>query len=160
MSAAETIGQRIRRLRKRARLQSQELAREAGLAANGVSQIENGKRNPKLETIDKIAAVLGSTRDYLIDGDLSTRAQERPPASARSAQRKVPQSQALQDHEPAPTKEAIEPAIISAVQAAIDASLADLVTALVAALADWREAHANREARRTGTPPAGRARLS
>jgi len=54
-----TVGQRIKEARKRAKLTQKELAGKLGLACPTIAQWERGLRNPKLETLQKIADVLG-----------------------------------------------------------------------------------------------------
>lgn len=52
------LGERIRKLRKRAGLSQEELAVKAKLDLTSVSEIESGLRNPSVKTIHKIALVL------------------------------------------------------------------------------------------------------
>ena len=52
------VGQEIRRLREAKGWNQPKLAVEAGVAVSGVSQIENGKRNPNSSTLMKLAAAL------------------------------------------------------------------------------------------------------
>lgn len=61
-----TVGQRIRAARKRAGLTQKELGEKLGLSFQGVAQWENNLRNPKHETIQRIAKALGVSVDYLI----------------------------------------------------------------------------------------------
>ncbi len=58
-----TIGQRIRATRRKAGMTQKELAQKLGIPFQGVSQWENGSRNPKPETIEKIADAIGV--DYI-----------------------------------------------------------------------------------------------
>lgn len=53
-----TIGQRIRETRIKAGLTQKELAEKLGISYVGISQWENDKRNPKKETIQRIADAL------------------------------------------------------------------------------------------------------
>lgn len=53
-----TIGERIRKARKEAGLTQAQLAEILGISYVGVSQWESGKRNPKFETLEKIASAL------------------------------------------------------------------------------------------------------
>src|SRR5690606_35666407 len=57
-AAARRLGEMIRRARS-GRFTVQELARRAGIAAGSLSQIERGKGNPSIRTLQKIADVLG-----------------------------------------------------------------------------------------------------
>lgn len=54
-----TTGERIRQARKNAGLTQAQLADKMGISAAGVAQWENDLRNPKIETIKKIAVALG-----------------------------------------------------------------------------------------------------
>ena len=54
-----TIGQRIRAVRKQIGLTQKELAQKMGLSFQSVAQWENDLRNPKPETLRRIAAALG-----------------------------------------------------------------------------------------------------
>lgn len=63
-----TIGQRIKAARLSAGLTQQELADKLAISFVGVSQWENDKRNPKRETLEKIAQVLGVSRMELEGG--------------------------------------------------------------------------------------------
>ena len=53
-----TTGQRIRDARKAAGLTQKELAQRLGLSFQSVAQWENDLRNPKIETLQKIAEAL------------------------------------------------------------------------------------------------------
>lgn len=52
------VGERIKQARKKAGLTQQELANALGVKYQMIGQYENGKRNPKLQTILKIAQAL------------------------------------------------------------------------------------------------------
>jgi transcriptional regulator with XRE-family HTH domain len=52
------VGQEIRRLREAKDWSQPKLAVEAGVAVSGVSQIENGRRNPNSSTLTKLARAL------------------------------------------------------------------------------------------------------
>ena len=60
-----TTGQQIKAARIRAGMTQQELADKLGISFVGISQWENGKRNPKKETLDRIAKALGTSRKEL-----------------------------------------------------------------------------------------------
>lgn len=53
------IGEQIRNYRKKAGLSQKELGRKLGVSQQHIAQYENGKRIPKLETINNIAGALG-----------------------------------------------------------------------------------------------------
>ncbi len=54
-----TTGQRIKEARKRAGMTQKELALKLGIPFQGISQWENDLRNPKYETLRRIADALG-----------------------------------------------------------------------------------------------------
>lgn len=54
-----TTGQRIKEARKKAGLTQKELAAKLGIAYQTLAQWENDLRNPKRETLQKIASALG-----------------------------------------------------------------------------------------------------
>jgi transcriptional regulator with XRE-family HTH domain len=68
----ETVGERIRRLRRYQRLSQTDLA-GPGVSAAHISRLESGQRQPSLEVIRRIARRLGVSADYLETGvDLTT----------------------------------------------------------------------------------------
>jgi len=54
----KSLGEKIRKLRRERKLTQEKLAELAEIDPKSVIQIENGKRNPTLKTIDKIAKAL------------------------------------------------------------------------------------------------------
>lgn len=64
------LGLKIQRLRQCAGLSQRELADRLGIATGTLQQYELGKREPKLEMINKIATELGVTVAQLIDESL------------------------------------------------------------------------------------------
>lgn len=71
-----TVGERIKAARKKAGMTQKELADKLGIPYQGISQYERGVRNPKIDTLEKIADSLGVTLEEL----LSARTQGIPPA--------------------------------------------------------------------------------
>lgn len=61
-----TVGDRIRNARKSVGVTQQELANRLGISYVGISQWENNSRNPKIETIRRIAKALGVPMAYLM----------------------------------------------------------------------------------------------
>lgn len=61
------LGEVIRKLRLQRNLTVRDLAEKTNLSYAYISQIENGKRTPTIETLDKLAKALGVTIQYLID---------------------------------------------------------------------------------------------
>ena len=54
-----TIGERIRFFRKEQGLTQDDLARKMGIKRGTLAQYESDRRNPKLETLEKISGALG-----------------------------------------------------------------------------------------------------
>ena len=68
-----TTGERIRAARKNANMTQAELAQKLGISYVGVSQWENGLRQPKYETLKKIADAIGVEWYDLVPPEESTR---------------------------------------------------------------------------------------
>jgi transcriptional regulator with XRE-family HTH domain len=65
---ADTVGQRIQRVREQRKLSRQQLADMAGVGVNAIHGVETGRRYGKrltLETGIRLAKALGVTLDYL-----------------------------------------------------------------------------------------------
>lgn len=62
----EQLGQRIRDIRLKRGVTQEELAHRADLDYSYVNQIENGKRNPSLDAISRIARALGVSIQDLV----------------------------------------------------------------------------------------------
>ena len=63
-----TLSKNLRKLRKKKGLSQEKLARLADVANNTIIKIEAGKnKNPTLDTLKKIAKVLGISVDELIN---------------------------------------------------------------------------------------------
>ncbi len=60
-----TTGQRIQAARKQAKLSQKELGAKLGVSGSMIGQYENDQRKPKIQTLSKIAAALGTTVGYL-----------------------------------------------------------------------------------------------
>lgn len=71
-----TTGQLIQQARKSAGLSQKQLGEKLGLSASMIGQWENDLRNPKLETIQRIAAALGCDPYSLYSWDQATAALE------------------------------------------------------------------------------------
>src|SRR3712207_5333872 len=65
--AAETVGQRLRRLRNERGLSQRELA-SPGVSYAYISRIEAGTRQPSVKALRMLARRLGVTADYLETG--------------------------------------------------------------------------------------------
>lgn len=64
------FGEGVRALRQELGLTIEQLAERADLSNNHVSEIERAKTNPRLDTIDALAAALGVSTRALVDGEL------------------------------------------------------------------------------------------
>jgi transcriptional regulator with XRE-family HTH domain len=60
------FGQRVRILRKQQGFTQEELAEKALIDPKSIIEIENGKRNPSLKTMHKIAKVLKTSTSELL----------------------------------------------------------------------------------------------
>lgn len=60
-----SIGENIKKYRKQAELTQKELAEKANLSESAIKYYESNRRNPKLETLDKIGDALGISINYL-----------------------------------------------------------------------------------------------
>ena len=76
MSAGESIGQRLRRLRLEKGLSQRELA-GPGVSYAYVSRIEGGQRRPSLRAIRVLARKLGISAQYLETGSMTTSEEDR-----------------------------------------------------------------------------------
>lgn len=61
------IGEKIKYYRKQCGLTQKELGERLGVSASMIGQYENSTRNPKMETIQKIADVLGISAGSLVE---------------------------------------------------------------------------------------------
>lgn len=70
-----SLGRRLRHLRKQQKLTLAEVSNRTGVASSQLSLLENGKREAKVSTLQKLAAVYGATLDDLTAPVPSRRAQ-------------------------------------------------------------------------------------
>ena len=61
-----TTGQRIKAARKNAKMTQKELGQKLGISSQSIAQWENDLRNPKIETLQRIADALDVSVDYLL----------------------------------------------------------------------------------------------
>lgn len=61
----QTIGERIRRIRKELDLSQEQLAERSGLHTNYVGQVERGEKNVTLETLEKVVTGLDISLEEL-----------------------------------------------------------------------------------------------
>lgn len=64
-----SLGQKVRQAREEQGLTQASLAEKAGVSPGLIGQIENGKVQPSLQTIEKLASVLGTSPCYFILDD-------------------------------------------------------------------------------------------
>ncbi|UCM87540.1 helix-turn-helix domain-containing protein [Streptomyces marincola] len=71
---SETLGDRLRKARKRVGLSPRDLARESGVSYSLITKIEQGERqDTRWETLHRLARVLGTTTSALITGGSADR---------------------------------------------------------------------------------------
>ncbi|TEB41203.1 XRE family transcriptional regulator, partial [Flavobacterium circumlabens] len=63
-----TISERIKQLRTENNLTQSELAEKVGLTYVQIGRYEKGKSNPSSDVLQKLASVLGTSTDYLMNG--------------------------------------------------------------------------------------------
>lgn len=68
MKAQTQLGMRIRFLRKRLGWSQEDLALEANVNKNYICDLENGRRNPSLDILERIAKALNITLSELFRG--------------------------------------------------------------------------------------------
>ena len=68
MKAQEQLGMRIRFLRQQRHWSQEDLALNANINKNYISDLENGRRNPSLEILERIAITFGITLAELFKG--------------------------------------------------------------------------------------------
>ena len=64
--ASKQLGQNLKRIRTQKGISQGDIARELDVSRGYISTIENGKTNPTLSTIARIAKALGVTNDELL----------------------------------------------------------------------------------------------
>lgn len=67
-SVAARFGENLRRCRRRAGLSQERFAKAAELHRTEVGHLEHGRRRPRIDTLIKVACVLGVPVDELLDG--------------------------------------------------------------------------------------------
>jgi len=63
---AEKLGNNLKRIRTEKNISQGDIARELGVSRGFVSNLENGKTNPTLATISRVADALGVSTDELL----------------------------------------------------------------------------------------------
>ena len=64
--ASKQLGKNLKRIRTEKEISQGDIARELDVSRGYISTIENGKTNPTLSTIARIAKALGVTNDELL----------------------------------------------------------------------------------------------
>ncbi|MEB1806017.1 MAG: helix-turn-helix domain-containing protein [Bacillaceae bacterium] len=67
----ETIGERIKELRKSVDLSQKEFSKKIGISQGSLSDIEKGRNKPSIETFIAISNQFNVTIDWIIKGDMS-----------------------------------------------------------------------------------------
>ena len=73
-SDMNTLGDRIKQLRKKINMSQSELAQKVGLSYAQIGRYETKGSQPPAEALKKIAEELGVTPDYLISGSIDEKA--------------------------------------------------------------------------------------
>ena len=68
MKAQEQLGMRIKYLRQKHKWSQEDLALNSNINRNYISDLENGRRNPSLEILERITIALGITLEELFKG--------------------------------------------------------------------------------------------
>ena len=68
MKAQEQLGMRIRFLRQKRRWSQEDLALNANINKNYICDLENGRRNPSLEILERIAVAFNISLEELFRG--------------------------------------------------------------------------------------------
>lgn len=68
MRANEQLGMRIKYLRTQRKWSQEDLSLEANVNKNYISDLENGRRNPSLDILERIADALSITLEELFRG--------------------------------------------------------------------------------------------
>lgn len=68
MKLEKQLGKRIRFLRLQKKWSQEDLALEADVNKNYISDLERGSRNPTIKILEKIAKALGITLEILFQG--------------------------------------------------------------------------------------------
>ncbi|TZE81977.1 helix-turn-helix domain-containing protein [Calorimonas adulescens] len=76
------IGANIKKYRKQAGLTQQELADKANISRSYLADVENGRYNPSLETLNSIAKVLNIKVSDILNGDTDKEIQFKTPQEA------------------------------------------------------------------------------
>lgn len=65
-----SIGENIKKIRKESGLTQAEFSKKIGISRTYLSDLENNRKSPSVETLDKIAEKLDVSTDFLISGKI------------------------------------------------------------------------------------------
>ena len=68
MKAQEQLGMRIKYLRKKRKWSQEDLALNSDVNRNYISDLENGRRNPSLDILERLAIAFGISLEELFKG--------------------------------------------------------------------------------------------
>lgn len=68
MKAQEQLGMRVKFLRKQKHWSQEDLALESNINKNYICDLENGRRNPSLDILERLADAFGITLQELFKG--------------------------------------------------------------------------------------------
>lgn len=68
MKAQEQLGMRVKYLRRKLRWSQEDLALNANINKNYICDLENGRRNPSLEILERLAVAFNITLEELFRG--------------------------------------------------------------------------------------------
>lgn len=68
-SSIMEVGEKIKQIRKDKGLQQKAVAIEVGLDQSNYNKVENGRREPSLEVLQKLSAILGVSIDELLSSE-------------------------------------------------------------------------------------------
>jgi len=66
-SISTKLGQNLKKIRKRKGMSQGDISRKLNMDRGYISSVENGKKNPTLTTLEKIARALDVTVDSLLN---------------------------------------------------------------------------------------------
>lgn len=113
------FGSRLRKLREEKDLTQLDLAERLGLTNRAIGAWESGRAKPRLDKLNQLADILGTTSAYLMDGDDPEPTPPLPTGSRRVTGRSgfVPLRVLGKTHAGAPTEEIADPARVVEVPA-------------------------------------------
>ena len=79
----ENFGERMKSIREAKKLTQEKLARNIGVSASTIGMYEQNRREPDLETLKKIAKILNTSLDYLLNLEIFLDKKEKTQAGIR-----------------------------------------------------------------------------